>query len=437
MKRFFDSRIGLVTASAIVLCTAARHTDARPIVGATIGGEPQRSTAPAPKRQRNDRTPIIPRQTDPGERTGKSEGKHKLEKSTVYIGTYTGGDSKGIYIYRLDLTSGELTPDGAAPFVESPSFLAVDSSHHYLYAVNESASVGPEHAGLVSAFAIAPKTGALKLLNQESSRGSGPCHISIDSHAKHVLVANYNSGSIAVLPILIGGKLGPATSFVQHTGSSVDPERQKEPHAHSIYPDPNNHFVLSADLGIDKVLVYRYDAAKGTISPDDPPFAAVAPGSGPRHIAFHPNGHFVYVVNEMFSSVTAFTYDASKGTLKDIQTVPALPTDFKGVDTAAEIAVHPNGKFLYSSNRGSDTIAIFTIDTQTGKITPAGHQSTQGKGPRHFIIDPTGIYLIAANQDSDNVVVFRIDERTGALTPTGHSITLPKPVCVIVLPAGK
>ncbi len=427
----------LCAATAILFFSSARYANARPNPVAPSSESSQKTTVPAPKRQRNERTPTVSRQTGVGERTGKSEGKHTLEKSTVYIGTYTGGQSKGIYIYQLDLTSGELTPDGAAPFVESPSFLAVDSGHRYLYAVNESASVGPQHAGLVSAFAIVPKTGALKLLNQQSSRGSGPCHISIDSHSKHVLVANYNSGSVAVLPILEGGKLGPATGFVQHTGSSVDPDRQKEPHAHSIYLDPNNQYVLSADLGIDKVLVYRYDAGKGTIAPDSPPFASVAPGAGPRHIAFHPDGHFVYVVNEMFSTVTAFTYDAASGTLKEIETVSALPTDFKGADTAAEIAIHPNGKFLYSSNRGSDTIAIFTIDTQTGKIKPEGHQPTQGKGPRHFIIDPTGKYLIAANQDSDNVVVFRIDERTGALTPTGHSISLPKPVCVIVLPAGK
>jgi 6-phosphogluconolactonase len=243
-------------------------------------------------------------------------------------------------------------------------------------------------------------------------------------------VANYGGGSVACLPIGEDGRLGDATAFIQHKGSSVNPQRQREPHAHSINLDAANRFAFVADLGLDKVLVYRFDPSAGTLEPNDPPAAVIASGSGPRHFAFHPSGRFAYVINELNSTVTAFAYDAERGTLQTLQTVTTLPEGFDGKSFPAEVQVHPSGKFLYGSNRGHDSIACFAIDAATGRLTPIGHEPTQGKNPRNFGIDPTGAYLLAANQDGDNVVAFRIDPATGKLSPTGQSIRVPMPVCV-------
>jgi 6-phosphogluconolactonase len=352
----------------------------------------------------------------------------------VYVGTYTSGKSKGIYLFHLDLATGKLAPEGLVAECESPSFLAIHPNHRFLYAVNEVSNFGGMNSGAVSAFAIEPKSGHLTRLNQQSSRGAGPCHLSVDHQGKDVLVANYGSGSVAVLPIQPDGRLGPATAFIQHEGKSANPQRQEGPHAHSINVDATNRFAFAADLGLDKILVYRFDAARGTLTPNDPAAATIDPGSGPRHFAFHPNGRFAYVINEMGSTVTALAYDAAKGTLKPLQTLSTLPEGFTGNSSTAEVQVHPSGKFLYGSNRGHDSIAIFKIDPDTGRLTPAGHQSTQGKTPRNFGIDPTGQYLLAANQDSDTIVVFRIDPATGALAPTGQVVEAPKPVCVKFLP---
>jgi 6-phosphogluconolactonase len=356
----------------------------------------------------------------------------------VYIGTYTGGKSEGIYQMRLDMKSGKLSDPTLAAKVTNPSFLAIDPAGKHLYAVNEVPQFKEQNTGAVASFAIDAKTGGLTLLNQQSSKGAGPCHVAVDHAGKDVLVANYGAGNVAVLPIGKDGSLGEATGFNQHEGSSVDPARQKEPHAHSINVDPANRFVLSADLGLDKLLVYRFDADKGTIAPNDPPFGMVKPGSGPRHFAFDPSGKHVYVISEMGLTVTAFDYDAQRGALKSFQVISTLPagvTDTKGMSTA-EIEAHRSGKFLYGSNRGHDTIVIYTIDPKTGKLTYVGNESTQGKTPRNFAIDPTGTYLLAANQDSSTVVVFRIDQKTGKLTPTGQKVEVPKPVCVTFLPIG-
>jgi len=229
--------------------------------------------------------------------------------------------------------------------------------------------------------------------------------------------------------------VGKHTAFEQHQGSSANPQRQEGPHAHEFVLDADNHFAFSPDLGLDKILIYKYDAAKGTITANDPPYATVAPGSGPRHLSFHPNGRWAYVINEILSTVTAFHYDSKKGALTEFQTVSTLPADFTGESSTAEIEVSPNGKFLYGSNRGHNSIAIFSIDPASGKLTLIGHQSTQGKTPRNFAIDPTGTYLLAANQDSDNVVVFRMDSETGKLTPTGNEIQVSMPVCIAMMPA--
>lgn len=345
----------------------------------------------------------------------------------VYVGTYTGEQSKGIYSARLDLASGMLTDVQVAAEIKNPSFLAIHPSGKYVYAVGELPEFSGKPSGAVSALAI-EADGKLKLLNQQASEGTGPCHIVIDKSGKTALVANYGGGSVASLPILDDGKLGTAVSAIQHTGSSVNPQRQKEPHAHSINVDPSNHFVVAADLGLDKVLIYRL--TDGKLAANDPPFAKTAPGAGPRHFAFHPSGKFGWVINELGNTVTGFAFDAKKGSLTEIESVTTLPKDFKGESYTAEVVVHPSGKFLYGSNRGHDSLAIFKIDEHTGKVTPAGHQLTGGKTPRNFAIEPTGHYLLAENQGSGTIVVFRIDATTGALKPVGEPVVVPSPVCV-------
>jgi len=347
----------------------------------------------------------------------------------LYIGTYTGPKSKGIYQMQLNLATGALSQPELAGETANPSFLTLHPNRKFLYAVSEA---GGKDASL-SAFAVAPDTGKLTFLNKQSVRGSGPCYVSVDQTGKAALAANYGSGSVCAMPIGDDGLLAEATAFIQHAGSGPNAGRQKGPHAHCIDLTPDNRFALVCDLGLDKIFIYRLDPAKATLVPNDPPSASVVPGAGPRHIAFHPSGKFVYVINEMASTVTAFTYDAARGAMTEFQTVPALPADFKGNSTTAEIAVHPSGKFLYGSNRGHDSIAIFAV-ADDGKLKPLGHQPTQGKTPRCFGIDPTGAWLVATNQGSDNVVVFKIDAATGLLKPTGSPATVGSPVCVKFMP---
>ncbi len=350
-------------------------------------------------------------------------------KLRVYLGTYTGKESKGIYVSELDLKTGTLTEPQLAAQTTNPSFLAIHPTKKYLYAVGEISEFEGKKTGAVSAFAIDPKTGLLTPLNKQSSMGTGPCHLVVDATGSAVLLANYGGGSVASLPIQNDGSLSPAASAIQHAGSSVNQGRQQAPHAHSINLDAANRFAFCADLGLDQILIYKFDAKTATLSPNDPPYGVVKPGSGPRHFAFHPGGKFAYVCNEMTSGITAFTYDAQRGALEEIQTLSTLPEPVKGNSTA-ECQVHPSGKFAYVSNRGHDSIAIFTIDQATGKLTAAGHTKTGGKTPRNFGIDPTGQFLLAANQGTNDVFVFRIDQTTGALTPTGQSIKVGSPVCV-------
>ncbi len=355
----------------------------------------------------------------------------------VYVGTYTDKGSKGIYAYRLDSKTGKLISLGVAAETPNPTFLALHPNHRYLYAVNEVAQFNGKASGFVTAYEIDAETGRLRQINQETTVGTGPCHISIDRKGKNALVANYGSGSAAVLPIHADGSLGAPTSFVQHSGMSIDKGRQEGPHAHSINLDAANRYAFVADLGIDKVQVYKFDGAKGTITPSTPPFVQIAPGSGPRHFAFHPSGRFAYVINELNETVVAMDYDAANGTLKPIQTISTLPFDFTGQSYCAEVKVHPNGKFLYGSNRGHDSLAIFSIDQNTGRLTSVGHQSTMGKFPRNFNIDPTGMLLLAANQDSDSIYSFKLDQATGKLTPTGDHVEVSRPVCIVFVPAAK
>jgi len=365
----------------------------------------------------------------------------------AYVGTYTTKTaSKGIYAYRFDAAAGQLSAIGLAAESGDPSFVAVHPSGKYLYAVNEIGNFGGSNSGAVSAFAIDRKTGKLTFLNQVATRGAGPCYISLDKSDKYypslsnstwfILVANYDGGSVGSFPIRDDGSLGPAASFIQHAGSSVNKERQEAPHTHWVSTSPDSRFALVADLGLDEVLIYRFDVTKGTLSPNDPPFVKVNPGAGPRHFAFHPNGKFGYVLNEMDATVTAFSYHSENGSLSVLQTINTLPKDYSGPKEAAELVVHPSGKFLYASNRaGIDTITVFSIHPTRGTLKLAGKTSTEGKMPRNFAIDPTGTFLLAANQDSNNIVVFKIDTATGGLTPTGQTVEVPSPVCITFVPA--
>jgi len=368
---------------------------------------------------------LVPQARASGPKNAQAQNEY-----LVYVGTYTGPHSDGIYAYRFDESTGKLTSLGLAAKTVNPSFLAVDPTLRYLFAVNEIGNYKGEKSGGVSSFTIDDKTGKLTFLNEVASKGTDPCHISLDKTGKYVMVANYSSGSVTVYPVLKDGRLGDFTAFDQRHGSSVNHERQEGPHAHSIGVTPDNRFVLSADLGLDELLVYRFDAARGTLTPNDPPFAKIHAGAGPRHFAISPNGKFVYVIAEMGSLLTAFSYNAAHGTLHNLQEISTLPKDFKGENDDAEVVVHPSGRFLYGSNRGHDSIAVFAIDQHRGTLTPVQDVSTGGREPRNFAIDPTGKYLFAANQKTDNIVVFRIDSATGRLTPTGERINVSAPVCV-------
>ena len=349
----------------------------------------------------------------------------------LYIGTYTGPKSKGVYTSTLDLATGKLSTAELAVELKNPSFLAVHPQDPtLLYAVSEVDDAQGKPSGGVAALKRDPATNRLTVLNAELSGGAGPCHLNVDATGRHVLVANYGGGSVAALPIVAGGKLGPATSVIAHQGNSVNPQRQKEPHAHSINLDPANRFAFAADLGLDQVLVYAFDPQAGTLARHEPPFAKVTPGAGPRHFAFRPDGKFAYVINELGNTITVFEYAADKGVLKVVQDISTLPAGHTDPSYTAEVVVHPSGKFVYGSNRGHDSIAMFTVDPATGLLTAQGQEPTRGKAPRNFVVDPTGRWLLAENQGSDTIYVFAIDQATGRLKETGSPLSVPTPVCV-------
>ncbi len=350
----------------------------------------------------------------------------------VYIGTSTSGKNEGIFVAELDPKTGALTEPRLSAETANPSFLAVHPTRKFVYAVGVSTSPEGVRSGVVVAFSVDPKTGGLTKLNEQSSGGAGPCHVVVDKAGRNVLVANYGGGSVASLPIDDDGKLKPAASVIQHEGKSVNPQRQSAPHAHSINLDAANGFAFAADLGLDQVLVYRFQPKEGTLTAHGT--AKVAPGAGPRHFAFHPNGKLAYVINEIGNTITGFRYAAEKGELTEIQTISTLPGDFSKTSYTAEVVVHPSGKFVYGSNRGHDSIAIFSVEPETGRLTAVGHEPTQGKTPRNFNIDPSGRWLLAENQDSDSIFVFEIDPRTGRLKATGHKVSVKKPVCVKFVP---
>jgi 6-phosphogluconolactonase len=358
-----------------------------------------------------------------------------LSAQILYVGTYTQPQSgaKGIYGYRLDGKTGKLAELGLMAETPNPTFLALHPNGKYLYAINEINSFQGKTAGSVTAYSIDRATGKLTQLNQVSSGGPGPCHLIVDATGKTLLVANYAGGSFASFPIMPDGRLGEAASFIQDQGSSVDKARQGEPHAHSVNLPKGNKFMLGADLGTDKVMIFKLDAANGKITPNDPPSASVKPGSGPRHMVIAPDQKHVYVVNEMASAVTTFEYDANTAAMKEVDMVSTLPADFKGQSTCAEIEMDPRGRFVYASNRGHNSIAVFAVDAKTGKLTLIQNQSSGGAIPRGFILDPAGNWLVAGNQNSNNFATFKVDRATGKLTPTGDKFDLGAPVTFVFL----
>jgi 6-phosphogluconolactonase len=349
----------------------------------------------------------------------------------VYVGTYTDAGSRGIYRFELDPATGAVTDPVLAGESVNPSFLALHPNGRVLYAVNEVDSFAGGRTGAVSAFAIDPAKGSLTRLNQQPSAGADPCHLVVDKAGRNVLVANYSSGTVAVLPLGPDGRLRPPSSVRQQTGTGPDKARQEGPHAHAIVLDAGERFALAADLGADRIFVYRFGAAAGSLEPNEPNAAALEPGSGPRHVAWHPSGKYLYSINELRSTVTAFRYDAVRGALEAVQALATLPGGFSGENTTAEVAVSTDGRFLYGSNRGHDSLALFAIDPDSGRLAPVGHVPTGGRTPRHFAIEASGRWLLAANQDSGSITVFRLDAATGRPSPVGRPLAVSKPVCVL------
>ncbi|WP_068139391.1 lactonase family protein [Roseimaritima ulvae] len=361
-------------------------------------------------------------------------GRLHAEDYHVYIGTYTGPQSRGIYVSRWDSDRGQLSPPVLAAEMKNPSFLAIHPNGQYLYAVEESADHQDQgqSSGALHAFRIERSTGSLTALNTVLAGGAASCHLTVDATGKYLLAANYTGGNVSVTAINKDGSLGQRTAFVQHAGSGAILPRQAAPHAHSINLDPQNRHAYVADLGLDKVLIYEFDADTGALTVNDPAAVALAPGAGPRHFSFHPNGKTAYVINEIDLTVAVLSHDAQSGALRVRQTLPTLPEDVerhRGLSTA-EVVVHPSGKFVYGSNRGHDSIVVYQVDSSDGRLTYVENKSTAGRTPRNFAIDPSGQFLLAENQNSNSVVVFQIDPQSGKLTQTDTQIEVGSPVCI-------
>jgi 6-phosphogluconolactonase len=352
-----------------------------------------------------------------------------LTSPLVFVGTYTeteGSQSEGIYVYRMDPSSGALTFERVIKDILNPSFLEIHPGGRFLYAVNEVQNYGRQAGGGVSACSI--ESDKVTLLNDQLSRGSDPCYVSVEQTGRFVLVANYTSGSVAIFPIQPDGQLGAASDVIQHAGSSVHPERQAGPHAHCILPDPTNRFAVAVDLGLDKLLIYQMDLENGKLHKHAE--VDVQPGAGPRHLTFHPNGQFAYLINELNSTLVSYRYDPEHATFEDLQTVPTLPQDFKGENLCADIHISSDGRYLYASNRGHDSIVRFFIDQNTGLLTYRDHTSTEGREPRNFAIDPNGAFLLVANQKTNNIITFKINSKSGQLYNTGYEVKVSMPVCL-------
>jgi 6-phosphogluconolactonase len=354
-----------------------------------------------------------------------------MPANLVYVGTYTAsGRSEGIYVFGRDASSGRLEPRHTVRDVVNPSFLAFDPHERFLFAVNETQEYEGKAQGAVSSFAIDPSSGDLTFLSKQATGGGDPCHLCTDSTGRYLLVANHEHGNVAVLPIGSDGRLGPLSDLRQHEGSGPGPTQQG-PHAHFVTTDPTGRFVMVVDKGIDKVMVYRLDTAAGKLVPNDPPYGRLHPGAAPRHIAFHPNGRFAYVNGEADMTITAFVYDGARGAFEELHYLPTLPEGASGRYSTAQIVVEPSGRYVYVSNRGHDTIAMFAIDQTNGRLSAIGHEPTGGRTPRNFNVDPSGTFLYAANQNSDTVVPFRIDRSSGRLTQTGETVEVGSPVCLL------
>lgn len=352
----------------------------------------------------------------------------------LLIGTYTKKQSEGIYVYSFNSQTGAVKQVSIATGVDNPSYLAIAPDKKHVYSVNE---VGIERTGSVSAFAFDNATGQLQFLNKQPSGGEGPCYINTDSAGTHVLVGNYAGGSLSVLPVQADGKVGAPLQTVQHTGSSVNKNRQEKPHVHCVEFSKDNQYLYVPDLGIDKVGIYKYDPNSPLLLQEgNPSYVPLPPGSGPRHITFHPNGKWAYLIHELDGKVTVFKYDAGK--LTPIQTISTLPATFKGNISGADIHISPDGKFLYASNRSDlNNIVYYSIDQRSGRLVWKGQQSAGGKTPRNFMIDPSGNFLLVANQDSDNIVLFKRNLTTGAIKPTGEQIKVSMPVCLKMIAVEK
>jgi 6-phosphogluconolactonase len=350
----------------------------------------------------------------------------------VFVTSFAPGDKGGIHAYEFDTKAGKLKELRRTPGVENPFFLALSPDKRFLYSTHAKQFGGKENEH-VAVFQVIGRTGELKFLNRQSSEGTASCYLDVDKTGKAVLVANYSSGSVASLPVKAEGSLGEPVSFFQHEGSSVNPQRQKEPHAHCIVVSPDNKFAFAADLGTDQILCYKLDPAAAKLAPNKPAFAKAPRGAGPRHLTFHPNGKRVYVINELLNSVTVFDYDAGAGTLTERQTIPTLPDDFKGTSHCADVKITPDGKFLYGTNRGHDSIACYGIGDD-GKLTLVTIEPSLGKGPQNLAITPDGRWLLCANMPGNNIAVFGIDPKTGKLKSAGEPVSQPSPSCIMLLP---
>ncbi len=361
----------------------------------------------------------------------------------VYVGTYTEpirfgtgkileGKGEGIYLYEMDPSTGAMSARGITTGVVNPSYLAFGPGNRFLYAVNELKSYEGQASGSISAFAVDGKSGALTFLNRQLTLGTDPCHVTIDPAGRHALVANFMSGSVCVLPIRADGSLGAASDFRQHKGSSVDPARQSGPHAHAVTLDAAGRFAFVPDLGIDRVVVYRYQSEEGKLLPKESAWVRTKPGAGPRHLVFHPGGGNAYLINELDSTLTAYRYDPTEGMLQEIHSVPTLPPGFSGSSTCADVHVTPDGSFLLGSNRGHDSLVIYRIAPADGRLTYAGHWPSGGRTPRNFALDPAGRFALVANQDTDTIVTFRIASRSIGLGEAVQVTPVPTPVCVKV-----
>jgi 6-phosphogluconolactonase len=366
--------------------------------------------------------------------TGVSSDVPASSHYYIYVGTYTGPNSKGIYAFRYDASQLALEPLGVVGEMPRPSFLALSPDRRFLYAVSELGNDGKSE-GYVYAFAIEPATGKLAFLNRQPSGGGGACHLVVDKSGKFLLVANYGSGSAASFPLKLDGSIGDRISKIQFEGSGPNAGRQRGPHAHAVVLSPDNRFVFVPDLGTDHVQILRFDSSNGSLARNTPAKVAVKAGAGPRHFTFSPDERFAYLLGEMGSLVVAFRYDSSTGGLTEIQSASTLPDGFTGENNSAEIVVDPGGRFLYASNRGHDSIAVFSIDRKTGKLERTQIESAQGRTPRNFTIDPIGRHVLVAGQDSNRIALFNRDAQTGKLTFVGKSVDVPSPVCLLFNPA--